>query len=179
MKRIVGRSFSIIKGHLMALIVVIIFRLSILAMIKNVPLLTIVYALICLSAVYFRAWDAGFRDSRKIGDYFPDIPGGVKTALLSCVLPALLLLVRVIAYYMCVGSGQDMTLFLRIMDVIYRVYFIYFLVSMQSGSLWVYILPILFQFAVCVLGYILGLKRFDLLSKYMPKIVYKKDKKIK
>jgi len=176
MKRIIKRSLSIVKAHLMATLVVIIFRLSILALIKNFSILTIIYALICLSAVYLRAWDSGFRDSRKIGDYFPDIKGGVKTALISCILPAALLILRVVAYWVCVGDGQVMTPFLRTMDVIYRIYFMYFLDAMQSGSLITYILPIVFQAAVCVLGYILGLRRFDIVSKYMPKILYKKER---
>lgn len=159
---------------MIATVVLLILSLSILSLLNSGWLLTAVSMLVYLSAIYLCGWNEGFRDSRKLGDVVPDVPRAVKVALMASVLPVILLIIRVVAYHLCVSSGQQMTLLLRITDVIYKLYNFYFTGFMMSGSLISYIIPIIIMPVVYVVGYVMGTKRIDLSEKFLPKILYKK-----
>lgn len=169
MKRDFKRCWVLIRGHLIATVFLLTLKLSILSLLNETVTL-VVSLLIYASAIYLSGWNEGFRDSKKITGSMPDIPRAIKVALMATVLPVILLVLRVAAYHI---SGGAMTPFLQATDVIYRLYYFYFIQFMSSGSLVSYIIPIIIQPIIYVVGYMLGLKRIEMLGGFMTKFVYK------
>ncbi len=177
MKKDLKRCGEILRVQLLANVVLVAFNLSLFALIDNIVFLTVVSGCIYLSAIYLAGWNEGFRDSRNIGDVVPDIPRALKAVLYSAILPAVFLALRIVAYHHCVAVGAEMTAFLKVTDIIYRLWYFYLAQFMHKGWLFIYILPIIIQVGVYVGAYAVGLRRFDLSEKIMPKILYKKNEK--
>ena len=174
-KRNITRCGILWRTHIVAIILCLLVSIPVLALIKNDLVLMIILLLVYISGIYFNGWNDGFKDSRKIGDFFPDFPGALRVAALAAALPFILLVVRIVAYH---TSGGEQTLFLTLSDVVYRVYNFYFTSMMSNGNVFVYFVPVLIPSVVYLLGYTLGIRRFDFAEKYLPKIIYqqKKDK---
>ena len=189
MKKIFKRCGSIWSSHLSAIIIVLILSLPLLSFIKNDMIFTVIAMLIYAGIMYSTGWNAGLRDSRNVGESVPDSPLAVKTALLSCLLPLLLLAVRIIAYHTCptvwrpYGQGHEMIQttapFLLVSDIVYRLYNYYFISFMTGGTLISYIIPVIIPVILYVFGYRIGLTRFSVTEKYMPWLIYKPKKKKK
>lgn len=174
MKRDFKRCFVLLRSHAIAVVVSLLVSIPAIALIRSDIVLTAIMMVLYLSAMYYSGWNEGFRDAKNMGESVPDIPRAIKVVLMSVVLPVLLLICRVAAYHMCVNNGQEMSVFLRITDMVYRIYHFYFTGMMTKGTLISYVIPILIPIVIYPIGYAVGLKRFDFGEKYLSKLIYKK-----
>lgn len=187
MKKIFKRCTNIWWAHISSVIILLILSVPIIAFLKKDIYFTVGATIIYIMAIYSAGWNEGFRDSRNVGESVPDIPLAFRAVLFSCIIPFILLVLRVIAFHAYpsvwrpYGAGHEMILtsspFLIVTDIIYRLYNYYFISFMTGGTLISYIIPILIPIAVYPIGYRVGLTRFSIVEKYMPGLIYKPKKK--
>lgn len=187
MKKILKMYKGLLSNHFIAILIILLFSLPLLALIKSDAVYTTIACLIYVMMIYSAGWNMGFRDTRKVGESFPNIKGAFIAAGLSAVIPAVLLVFRVLVYHINptawrpYGEGHEMILtsspMLVISDIIYKLYHYYFVTFMRSGSLGIYILPIFIPVIIYPIGYLVGLTKFSITERYLPFLIYKPKKK--
>ncbi len=184
MKRILNMCKRIWLAHASAIVVIMTFYMMLSSLIKNNVLLTTIATFVFVTLMYNAGWICGNKDARNIGGITPSLKTAVCAILFTSIIPVILLIIRVIAYhtYPTVWQpyGENLEMikttspFLRISDVLYKVYNCYFLPILSGGELPLYILPIFVPIIIFPIGYILGTKSFSVKENYVPSIVYKK-----
>lgn len=187
MKKTLKRFGSFLGTEASAVLICIILGFALSALIKDAKIVSVITALIYISMLYSGGWNEGRRDSRKVGESFPDFKGAVKAAFLCSAITLLLLIIRIAVYHIKpqswgpYGEGHEMILVksgaLVICDVIYRLWNYPFIGFMSSGTLAAYSFPLLFPIIIYPLSYKVGLTRFSIIEKYIPRLVYKPKKK--
>ena len=155
--------------------------------ISDSKIVSVITSLIYIATLYSVGWNEGRRDSRKVGESFPDLKGIFVAALICGGFTLLLLLIRIVVYHTNptswgpYGEGHEMILVrsgaLVICDVIYRLLNYYFVGFMTSGTLLSYSIPVVVPVVVFPLSYKVGLTRFSVIEKFMPQLLYKPKKK--
>lgn len=186
------KTFKLYRGflgaHFSAILILLLISIPFSSFEGVNALLTVINLFIYAACIYSAGWNAGFRDSRKVGESVPNVKMACVVAGLTCVIPVVLLVLRVTAYHVNptswrpYGKGYEMILtpstFLLATDIIYRLYNFYLISFLSDGSLGMYILPILFPVIIYPISYIVGLTRFSVIEKYLPFLIYKpKNKK--
>lgn len=190
MKKAFGHMGNMLATHASAVFLTLILSLPIMSVIKNDTVLAVLAVLLYAMMMYSAAWNKGFRDSRKVGESFPNFKAVIIGILLACIVPVVLLALRVTAYHVNpytwrpMGEGSEMIKttsgFVLITDIIYRIYFIFAVGLLKGGRLGSYILPMFIPGIFYIIGYAVGLTRFSIMEKYLPFLIYKpknKDKK--
>lgn len=143
-------------------------------------------ALIYGCAVYSIGWNYGKLDARKIPGFYPDKKFPVQVGLLGCIIPVLLLLLRVVfpdiwpinlpfvngqtEFFLTGNHFQGTT------DMIYKLWFFPFEAFLGNGRMATYILAIFVQPVLLIAGYLVGLTKFRILDTLVGKLVYAKKK---
>lgn len=141
--------------------------------------------LVYFALVYSHSWNYGRRDARKIPGYFPDMKLPVKAAVVSSVIPLIVLIFRminpdVLRLNMPITKGE-MDLFVKgctvvgTPDLIFRLWYFYIAAFIPSGNLAAYTLTLFVQPLIIILGYWVGLKRFSIIEFTFAKLVFSKD----
>ncbi len=183
MKKVLRMCKSIWIAHFSAVVVIMTFYMMVSTLIKNDTVCMFIATFVYVTLIYATGRGCGRKDSRKIGDSFPDIKKAVAAVLIASLVPVILLVIRVIAYHTYptvwrpYGENYEMiqtsSAFLLTIDAIYKVYNCYFMPSFSGGELIAYILPIFIPIIVFPIGYTLGLRKFSIFEKYIPSLVYK------
>lgn len=181
---------NLIGAHLSAVFLLIILSFPSMMLIKNDVVLSVAAFLMYFGIVYSAAWDSGARDSRRVGESFPDFKSAIKGIILAAVVPVVLLCLRAAAYHIdpytwrAAGEGGELIKttsgFVLITDIIYRLYFIFAVGLLRGGKLGMYIIPIFIPGIFYIIGYAVGLTKFSIMERYLPFLIYKpknKDKK--
>ena len=140
--------------------------------------------------IYSAGWNFGKSDSRRTADTInsdkPKYLHGeelkvrfirmIKASLLATIPTLILLGIRIITPYFT----EEIVVALS--NMIYRFWlapFNPFFKDFEYGITFIYFLPIFFMPIFTTLGYKVGLTRFSVLEKFLPKVLYKKKKKDK
>lgn len=143
--------------------------------------------LLYLLILYPLGWNYGFKDSRKIPGFYPDKKFAVQAAGVGMIIPFVLFLVRIIfpdIWHIPLPLANGETDFFisgvkvyGTTDMIFKIWFFPMCAFLTNSNLFVYFLWVLFQPAMFVLSYFMGLKRISIKGIFISKFVYKKDKK--
>ena len=184
--KILKKSLALIGTEAGATFVCFFVTVPLSVIIRNMTALTVVTFLIFMGTLYSLGWKAGKRDSKNVGDCFPDIKGTFFAAGIAGAFTLILLLIRISVYninpyqWLPIGEGGELILTksypLLTVDVIYKLWNYYFISFLNEEVFITYLLPAFFPIIIYPLGYFVGLKRFSIIDKYMPKIVYKNNK---
>ena len=131
-------------------------------------LFTYIYAVM----IYSTAWNFGRLDARNIPGCYPDFQKMSRVAAVSAVPSIVLLCTRVISPFVF----DELTV--NIIDIIYRAWVFPCIGFISMGEKFsAYVLPIFIIPVFTMLGYFVGLKKFSIIEKLYPKIVYKREKR--
>ncbi len=172
---------NIIAIFISAFLVVPLFTVA-----EKLPFLySSVTALIYFGIIYSHAWNYGRRDARNIPGFSPDMKLPVKAAAIAAVIPAALLIFRIInpdiwridmpfmmGEYDFFVSGCKIT---STPDLIYRLWYYYFAAFIPSGSIAAYTAVIFVQPIIIIVGYAVGLRRFSMLEFFSARVVFSQN----
>ncbi len=146
-------------------------------------LFTTISFLIYVLLLYPVGWNYGYKDSRKIPGFYPDKKFAVQAAGVMLVVPGILFLLRVIfpdIWYINLPFINGETDFFLTgvksfgtTDMIFKIWFFPMCAFLTNGNIFVYLLWVLFQPVIFVLGYLLGLKRISIKNFIFGKLMYK------
>mgnify|MGYP004626502081 CR=1 FL=1 len=188
MKKVFKLYKGLLGAHFSAILITLILSIPLISFVKNEAVSTLITVLVYAAFIYSAGWNAGFLDSRKVGESVPSVKSACAAALMSCIIPLILLALRVIAYHVNptvwrpYGEGHEMiktsSAFLLTCDILYRLYNFFAVSWLAGGKLGMYILPLIFPVVLYPIAYIVGLTRFSIMEKYLPFLIYKpKNKK--
>ena len=178
---------KILGNHLLGIFLSIVMILFLGFLTGNLKLFSVFTTLIYIALMYSAGWNVGRKDVRKLPGCEPDIKKAVKASLLFAVIPVALLAFRVICPFVFplqwqpYGEGFQMIQVnhpvTQISNIIYLIFFAPCIGFLQTGELLYYILPILIVPIFVPVGYLVGLRKFSIMDKYLPKVFYQnKDK---
>lgn len=175
MKKIWGLSLTVLRSQLVAIFLCFMLMLIFGGLAEKFGITGVLSILIWIGVYYSVGWNKGKKDSRKIKGVSPDIKSNAVAGLVCSLVTFLLLIVRVLAFHVAAGGqiGQK-SLILDLADIVYRLWNFPFIDYMQNGTLLSYFIPVLVPFIVYIVSYIIGLKRFSIVEKVLPRIIYKK-----
>lgn len=186
MKKVLKKFGSLLGAEASGLFLSLIVGFALTVLISSAKVVSAITTVIFASMVYSAGWNEGRRDSRKVGESFPDFKSAVKAALMCGGITLVLLLVRIAVYHIKptswapVGEGYEMVVVksgaLAACDIIYRLWNYYFIGFMLDSTLLSYFLPVLFPVLIYPAAYKVGLKRFSVIERYLPQLVYKPKK---
>ncbi len=179
----------VLRNHIVIVLVALIFSVPFSYISDNLPTLynAIVLA-VYIIMIYSAGWNIGKLDSRKIPGYSPNVKRAVVIGLVSTSVTAVLFLFRVIAPYIFEpvyvansANGSQMELVDsggRILaNLLYRIWLYPCVGFMPDGNFWAYLVMGLIIPVFVPVGYIVGLRRFSVLDKFYPRLVYKRKEK--
>lgn len=180
---------NVLKNHIIAVLIALIFSIPFSYISTVIPkIYNTILLLIYIAIIYSAGWNMGKKDSRKIEGYYPNIKRAVLIGLASATITAALLAFRVAAphifgqtYAVNPTNGSALELVdaggAVAADVIYRIWLYPCLGFMPLGDFWSYLaMGLIIPFFVPI-GYIVGLKRFSVIEKFYPKLIYKSKNK--
>ena len=175
MKKILKLTWGIVGAHLSSIFLSFMFMLLFGGLTDKIGITEYFLVLIWFGAIYSVGWHKGRKDARNIKGVYPDVKSNTIAALIFTVITLVMLLVRVLAFHVAAGGqiGNEPG-GLGISDVAYRLWSFPVIEFMQRGTLITYLVPVIFPFAVYVLSYVIGLKKFSFAEKVLPKVLYKK-----
>ena len=187
MKKVLALSGSLIISHLSAVLISLILSVVVMAVVKDNIICSVITMLLYVSMIYSAGWSEGFRDSRKVGESFPNLKRAFVVSAVPALITLILLIIRITIYkinptdWAPYGKGYEMievkSAALTIFDVIYRLWN-YFFVGFMNDEIFIsYLVPIIFPVIIYPAGYAVGLTRFSIIEKYMPQLLYKPKKK--
>ncbi len=143
---------------------------------------------IYLAMIYSAGWNMGKKDSRRIPGYYPNVKRAVIIALVSASITAALLAFRVAAPYIFDRiyvanpmNGSRLELAdsggMVASNVLYRLWLYPCVGFMPDGNFTAYVLMGLIIPVFVPLGYVVGLRRFSVVEKFYPKLIYKSNGK--
>ncbi len=171
--------------HIVFVIVAFIGILPLWIIVEHLPFLySGITGFFYIVSMYSISWNFGKLDARGIEGFYPDRALPVKAALISSVVSVGLFLLSV--YYSDIWNTEigfingehpffmDNCYLAGTTDLIFRCWFLPFLAFMGSRNLVAYIIIILIQPVVVIVGYNVGLTKFEIMDKVVGKLVYKK-----
>ncbi len=139
-----------------------------------------------MMAAYSVGWNCGDRDGRKIPGFYPSKSFPFILAGLTSIIPLLLYAVRFLfpnLWYVDIPfiNGEYQFFFSGnylhgTMDLVYKIWYFPFISFMGNGNPILYLIPVLVQSLLIVIGYFVGTTRFRIMAYLYPKIVYNKQK---
>lgn len=188
MKKALKAASKIYIRHLILVFITIFMVIALFSVTQKHPYLfsgitTLIYA----AAMYGTCWHIGHDDSRKIPGSFPDKTIPVKVAVLTAVVPIILLIIRVAApdiwpidiplvkgecdFFIagCIVKGTP--------DMIYRIWYLPFASFVPCGNFALYIAEMFVLPVLIFTGYYVGLTRFSILEFISTKLVYENKNK--
>lgn len=178
-------ALSIYLRNIIIIIVSLILSVPFFAAADKHPFVfSLITSVICIAVIYSVAWKRGKLDSRNIHGFHPDIKVAASAATISAVIPFVLFVFRLINPDVLKldlpfinGEYDFLITGFRVNgtpDFIFRLWYFCYGVFIPSGNLVVYGFVMLIQPLVIIIGYIVGLKRFDLSEFLYAKIVFSK-----
>ena len=175
MKKILKLTQGIMGAHLSSVFLSFMFMLLFGVLTDKIGITKYFLLLIWFGGIYSVGWHKGRKDARNIKGVYPDVKSNTIAALLFSSITLIMLVVRISAFHIAAGGqiGNEPQV-LVIADIVYRLWSFPFIDFMQNGTLISYTVPVIFPFAVYVGSYFIGLKKFSIFEKILPKVIYKK-----
>lgn len=180
---------SVWLNHIVAVLIALICSIPFSYISRLIPTIySSIMLFIYVAIIYSSGWNIGKRDSRRIPGYYPNVKRAVIIALVSTSITVALLIFRVIAPYIFDRvyvanplNGSQLELAdsggMIAANVLYRLWLYPCAGFMPDGNFTAYVLMGLIIPVFVPLGYIVGLRRFSVIEKFYPKLIYKpKDK---
>ena len=179
------RAVTRVYGYHLSVVLFSIFMLvPLFSLAQRLPyLFTTISFLLYVLVLYPVGWNYGYKDSRKIPGFYPDKRFAVQAAGLMMVIPGILFMLRAFfpdIWYInlpIINGEKDLFLTgvksLGTTDMIFKIWFFPMCAFVTNGKIFVYFLWVLFQPAIFVLGYFLGLKRISIKNFIFGMLVYK------
>lgn len=177
---------TVLKNHIIIVLTALIFSIPFSYISNFVPTVYgIIWLWIYVAMIYSAGWNIGKKDSRNIPGYYPNVKRAVLIGLVSASVTAVLFLFRVIAPYVFEpvymanpANGSQMELVdsggIVFANIAYRIWLYPCLEFMPDGDFWSYIIMGLIIPVFVPIGYIVGLRRFSIVDKFYPKILYRR-----
>lgn len=178
-----------IYGHHLSVVLFSIFLvIPFFSIASKLPFLfSFVTVLLYILVLYPLGWNYGKMDSRNIEGFYPDYKFPFKASVISIIIPVILLLIRIAfpdIWHIDIPFVNGETDFFLTgvklsgtTDMIFKIWYFPLCAFLSNGNIFIYFIWIFFQPALFIVGYFLGLKRFSLMSVFLSKVVYNKDKK--
>jgi len=175
MKKVLALTWKIICAQFASIFLSFMFMILLGNLTDKMGITNICLILIWFGAIYSVGWNKGKKDSRKITGVKPDVKSNALAGLLCSGVTFVFLLIRIAAFHIAAGGNvENNPGILVASDIIYRLWNFPYISFMQSGTLLAYSVPVLFQFVVYTISYMIGLKRFSIIDNILPKVLYKK-----
>lgn len=182
--RIIKEGLKITGFHLMISLISVILGFPFWYLVKHPYIFSTIFTLVYISVIYTLGWDMGKRDSRRVGEFQPNLKRAIKTALFAQIISVALFAFRVICPFIfekvwtAAGAGFELRLIdhpvTTVADLLYKLWFYPCFGFMGNGSFTGYLLPLFIIPVVIPIAYSMGVKKIAWFDKFYNKIMYKK-----
>ncbi len=138
------------------------------------------------AATYSLGWRCGYKDSRRIPGFYPDWKFPFQAAGYGMILSVVILILP-FAFPNILRTdlgflNSEVDFFFRdnyihgTCDLIFKLWFFHLEAFLGNYDFWKYLLAVFYQPVLVIVGYFIGLKRYQVVDTILGKLVYRKEK---